>query len=288
MCASYCVPYTLIKGKYHVTGYSPDGDTIRFQPDNVQQLDNILGPNRRLQINDKQHVSLRFDGVDTLETHYSGEHQPELLGNQATDFVLNSLGINNVVWNTNHSKISSSDDGITGYILTRSKDLFGRIISFVFSGVPVENDGDDVFLNSNRLRQSINYKLLENGLAYPAFYKGLFPDLRETMTTAAKKSRIDNSGIWAVDSTHSVTVSGTSSITDTSVIFPKLFRRMISYLKSNSSSVDGFVSYLEQRNDELLLLYSRQTIFFDTLIRVDNNHLSMGVLPESIIFLPRS
>ena len=284
------MPYKILKGKYHVSGYSPDGDTIRFQPDDTRLLDSIRGPNDRLQINSKQHVSLRFDGVDAPETHYSGNHQPKELGDKATDFVTNSLGITNIVWNDNRSRVASANDGIPGYILTRSKDLYGRIISFVFAGDTSENDGDDVFLDTAKVKDSINYKLLETGLGYPAYYDGLFPDLRESMTSAVKQSRGTKTNVWSADRTHSVNVSSISSITEEHMVFPKLFRRLVSYFEAGNNTLSEFESFMEDRNDRLLLLYSRQTAFFDDLIRVDkeDNNLSMNVLPESIVFQPRT
>jgi hypothetical protein len=37
-------------------------------------------------------------------------------------------------------------------------------------------------LNVARLKQSVNYTLTAEGLVFPTYYKGLFPDLRHALT----------------------------------------------------------------------------------------------------------
>jgi endonuclease YncB( thermonuclease family) len=59
----------LIQGTFHVVGYSPDGDSIRFRASNFANWD-LLGPGIR-EINSRQHMQLRLQGIDALETHYS-------------------------------------------------------------------------------------------------------------------------------------------------------------------------------------------------------------------------
>ena len=39
--------FTLIKGTFHVVGYSPDGDSIRFKADNEKQWDKVFGKVKR-------------------------------------------------------------------------------------------------------------------------------------------------------------------------------------------------------------------------------------------------
>jgi len=57
-------------------------------------------------------------------------------------------------------------------------------------------------LATKALRESLNYRFLEAGLAYPTYYKGLFPDLRAVLTYAASRARKANLEIWAKDHTN--------------------------------------------------------------------------------------
>ncbi|MCA9913653.1 MAG: hypothetical protein KC496_09905, partial [Anaerolineae bacterium] len=116
--------YILIKGVYLAVGYSPDGDTIRFQAHNPDLWQHIQTENREIFEEKMQQddgcVTLRLQGIDALETHYSpgirripshlketseqkfyrpmpGNHkQPRDLGDFAGSELLRLLGINDV------------------------------------------------------------------------------------------------------------------------------------------------------------------------------------------------
>lgn len=58
--------FQAIKGTFHVVGYSPDGDSIRFKADNPGRWQDLAG---RVKLNTKGHAQLRIEAIDTLETH---------------------------------------------------------------------------------------------------------------------------------------------------------------------------------------------------------------------------
>ena len=89
------MPFITIKGTFHITGYSPDGDSIRFKANNEANWNSLAGP--YVHLNAREHAQLRFEGIDTLETHYQGYHQPLKYANKATDFLLAELGIEDVL-----------------------------------------------------------------------------------------------------------------------------------------------------------------------------------------------
>ncbi|MYW92934.1 hypothetical protein G3I59_20540 [Amycolatopsis rubida] len=60
------------------------------------------------------------------------------------------------------------------------------------------------------LKASANFRLLETGLAYPACYSKLYPDLRQTMADAAVAARTSR-----------------TQLRDDVVLLPKLFRRLV-------------------------------------------------------------
>ena len=69
-----------IAGVYRVTGTEPDGDSIRFVPDDPTQWARVAGMNR-VRVNSSGGAQLRLDAIDALETHYtplagSRLHQP--------------------------------------------------------------------------------------------------------------------------------------------------------------------------------------------------------------------
>ncbi len=283
--------FHLIKGTFHVTGYSPDGDSIRFRAENEANW-NLLGPGR-LTINSKKDVQLRLEGIDTLETHFSalgGEvHQPRSLANAATDFLLSHLHIKNVVWDNAHRNIVKAKDGTPGYILTQQKDINGRPVSFVFAGTPSEQDGSNVFLDGKRLKDSLNYQTLAMGNAYPTYYVGLFSDLRKTLTEAATKARAKHLGVYKDDKTNAgVVLNNLAVIIDEQPILPKLFRRLTEFIAGDDTpNLEGFLVWLAARDTKPVMIISTQHFtHFDNLIEVNGQTIRLLELPENLIFTP--
>ena len=75
------MPFHLIKGTFHVVGYSPDGDSIRFKADDRTNWNMLSGP--PVELNARDHAQLRIEAIDTLETHYQGHRQPLKLAKKA-------------------------------------------------------------------------------------------------------------------------------------------------------------------------------------------------------------
>ena len=277
------MPFKLIKGTFHVTGYSPDGDSIRFKANDLSLWDEVEGiPD----INHRGHVQLRFEGIDTLETHYKNYHQPKELGLQAMEYLLESLHIRNVQWNANGTQIAHSEDETEGFILVRTMERYGRAVAFVFSGASSYSDGNEVYLEEDLLKESINYKMTANGLAYPTFYNGLFFDLREELSKACERARQAGLGVHANDRTNSgAEVTSLRSITNEHVMLPKLFRRLIKFSGGETPDLSKFEVYLARKPEPILLLDTKHFTHFDTVVEVEGNVVSLIVLPENIVFL---
>ncbi|MCY7368879.1 MAG: hypothetical protein LH474_12090 [Chamaesiphon sp.] len=283
--------FNLIKGTFHVVGYSPDGDSIRFRADNEANW-SLLGTGR-LTINSKKDVQLRLEGIDTLETHFTapgGEvHQPRSLANAATDFLLSHLKITDVVWDSAHRNVTAAKDGTPGYILTRQKDINGRPVSFVFAGTPSEQDGSNIFLDSNRLKKSLNHQTLAAGNAYPTYYQGLFAELRQTLTAAATKARTKQLGLYQQDKTNSgFVLDRLAVIIDEQPILPKLFRRLSEFIAGEDPpNLAGFLTWLATRDPKPVMIISTQNFtHFDNLIEVKGQQVRLLELPENLIFSP--
>jgi endonuclease YncB( thermonuclease family) len=281
------MPFKIIRGTYHVQGYSPDGDSVRFQPVNADAVRGLSGPPAR--INGRGHVQLRIEAIDALETHFSPPggngalHQPLGLAHEATDLLLDFLGIRNVQWNAEHRLVVSADDGTAGYILSKAVEKNGRPVAFVFRGDPPGNDGDDIRVEPGDLHNSYNHLALERGLAYPTYYKGLFADLREELTRVAVAARQSGKGIWAEDRTGGVDVPNLQAITDEHPILPKLFRRLSEYMV-NFGSVRGFKDKLEQSREPVLDLVTQNFTHFDTFIEEQGDRIALTRGPEQLVF----
>ena len=263
-------------------GYSPDGDSVRFKAADKNLWAKLSG--KPVELNAQGHAQLRFEAIDTLETHYRNLHQPLELATDALERTLEGLGITGVTWNDTRTKVTSASDGTEGYILSRAVEDYGRPVSFVYAGETPEEDGSEVFLDTDLLSGSLNQRAVEEGLAYPTFYEGLFPDLRAALTESVDRARNANLGVWAQDRTRAgFEVNGLESITEEHVIMPKLFRRLAEYLEAGGS-VAGFEEFLEAKEEEIIVISTVHLTHFDTVVEVHGNTVRMTESPENLIF----
>jgi len=278
--------FKVIKGTFHVVGYSPDGDSVRFKADNPSSWESLKGG--KVKLNARSHAQLRIEAIDTLETHYKKEHQPKEFADAATDYLFGLLGIKNATWNADGSRVSSADDGVTGYIISRTSERYGRPVAFVFNGSQDFEDGEEIHLNSTVARKSVNYKMLSKGLAYPTFYDGMFYDLRELFAKGASKARDSRLGVWSKDRSNKYTrIDSLSDITDKYILLPKLFRRLTSYLKEHETfDANEFKAQLEEKSEKVLILSILHFTHFDNLISVNNQgKIKLNHRPENLVFL---
>lgn len=286
------MPFTLIKGSFQIVNYSPDGDSLRFHPDDPALVLGLLNGDRA-RFNRRGDVQLRIEAIDTLETHYtppsggsSSLHQPASLAGAATDALLEFVGITDVVWDRSRRNVLSATDGTRGYILARSVERNGRPVAFVYAGDASEADGAAVHLDQARLRTSYNLAAIASGLAYATFYKGLFSDLRDALAEAARAAREDGRGVYAHDGSQvGFDASDLGVITEEIPILPKLFRRLSDYMVSTGSAV-GFKSTLAAAREPVLDLTTSNFTHFDTFIEQapGSTRIRLTRFPETLVF----
>lgn len=286
------MPFTIIKGTFHVRNYSPDGDSIRFQPENIVFVQALAGG--RPKFNARNHVQLRLEAIDTLETHYTPPsgggvyHQPLSFANKAMDQLLDFVGITEVEWDVSHKTVVAAKDGTPGYIVTRAVEKYGRPIAFLFAGEVDKQDGSSFFLTSEHLKKSYNYQALLQGLAYPTYYEGLFFDLRQTLDAAVTEARDEKRELHAVDGTNAgFDASSLAAITQDVCIMPKLFRRLCEYMVNYGTAI-GFKEKLAEAKEPVLDLVDKNFSHFDTFIEqeADSSVIRLTRLPEQLIFDP--
>lgn len=284
------MPFKVIPGTYRVVGFSPDGDSIRFKPDNPEQLLTLQDKPLDLEKKLDRPVQLRIEAIDTLETHYqlkSGGtvHQPVAHAHSARSGLLEFVGITNVQWGAD-GKVTSAKDGTRGYILARAFEKNGRVVAFVFAGTPPQKD--DIVLKAPLLRDSFNFAAIERGLAYPTFYHGLFADLRKELAQAAAAARKARRGVYADDDTGAgFAVNSMTDLTDRHVIMPKLFRRLAEYV-AQAGSAAGFKAVLETAREPVLDLRNDANFtHFDTFVVETGTTIRLDRHPEEMVFDPR-
>jgi endonuclease YncB( thermonuclease family) len=274
--------FILIKGTYHVLGYSPDGDSIRFKADNPENWSKLMGIPP--QLNEFNHVQIRLIGMDSLETHFLQCQQSVKWALSAANFLLKHLEIDGVKWNQEQNIIIEAKDNIKGFILAKKTDQHGRPLGFVFKGNIDIKDGEIFFLPLELFFQSVNYQSLLSGESYPTYYRGLAPTLRKKMTVAVNHARKQNLGVWKSDSTNKgFDVWDLFNEEKDIVILPKLFRRLVSYLETNQE-LEGFKSSVVKSEKVLILPAQTKKLFRDIIIQEDTI-FKLSELPEDLVYL---
>lgn len=255
--------YVVIQGTYRIIGFQPDGDSIRFAPHNVG-LVNAL-PNRTTTLQPGKSIQLRLECIDALETHFSSgsprlTHQPMPLGMAAREALLTLLGFSQVQWSADLKVVTGClADDRPGYILTKTFDSYGtRPVAYAFAGpLPAGvADGDSKFLDAVWLQLSANYAMVRGGFAYPMYYEGAFHDIRAAFDSGVAAARAAGGAntIWPSD----VTLGGfvippDTNLTHNFALWPKLFRRVSSFLKDDpTATIDQLPAWLEANRDECI------------------------------------
>ena len=285
--------YTLIKGSFHVVGFSPDGDSMMFKATNPAHWAKIDGENKNIfeekLAQGQGAVQLRLQGIDALETHYTPEglptpadvkgketslqtkpsaieyRQPTAIGLMATDKFMQILGVKKAEWRTwgSNKWISQAcfeqngkevwikeklQDNLPGYIVTSEVEKNGRPLAWVFPNTCDDEDGVELTKSmlAERLKKSVNYQLLKEGLVYPYFFMTLAGKLRDVLSEGVRiaqanaKRKLATSektplkageklgNLWCYDKTpEGITISDLKHITDEMEIYPYLFRKAV-------------------------------------------------------------
>ena len=284
------MPMLCVAGTFRILNTEPDGDSIRFYPDDPAQWELVPGPNA-VRTNAGGGAQLRLDGIDALETHYSPRgaaplHQPIDLAHQARDELLRWLGFR-AVQRTGETVDAATPAQLPGYLLTRGADIYGRCVALVGRGDAPAPSGTQTVVKVVDLRKTANHRLVVAGLAYPTFYLKLFADLRAELATKARAARDAGKGVWPGDrSRKGVDVKSLATLTDDAVLLPKLFRRLVDYLDLNGDdpSLAGFPAYLGQRGDPVFILSTGQYTGFDFVVDVRGQVVRLTTDPDDLVF----
>ena len=268
------MPFTLLKGTFKPAAGFPDGDSVRFRPDDPSPLFSLPRQGRSPRLNQNNGtIQLRYEGIDALE-----KDAKEPFASSATRKNLELLSL------------SDATDESTGYIMANQIGPNGRPICFVFAEKTDENDGSRIFLDVDRMKNSVNFRLVEAGAVYPLFYDTLFFDLRSALSSAVVSARSSGQGFWPNDQTSiGVQWGGASSLPDLEPIFPKLGRRLEKYtqnrdFRDESEMLEAFIDFLQANKDRLFVVSESRFTDLDNIVVVEGSTVRLPFLPEDLIF----
>lgn len=278
--------FTVIKGTFHVKGYQPDGDSIRFEADNPAHWDVFAWHSVSKKKSAKK--QLRIEAIDALETHYQGYHQPRPFALAALERLLKLLNIQDIRYSLNVTTIVEANDAQPGFIATHGLDRYDRPISLLFPASAKLIDGSLLTPDRLPLEKSVNYILAREGLVYPTFYTTTEKIFVEKIRKAVRLARQDERGIWAIDRTSDLVLWDTRTIQEDVTILPKLFRRLVEFCDTYADFAD-LPAYMARQKDNLELLHDPTPRSLASLMTFDvtGRRLSLTAPVEDILFSPK-
>jgi hypothetical protein len=262
---------------------------MQFKPNNPALLDELRRTGGALRLTSIGSTQLRFEGIDALELHFGGSHQPRPLADDARNFLTGKLHMNPVGYRSpalTRVQPPVPHDATPGYILSRALEQHGRPVSFAYTGAPPAQDGSQLALDAALLRKSLNYASVAAGDAYPLFYDTLFGDLRSVLTKAAKTARDRGRGLWRTDRSElGLTVSDQAALERDAVVFPKLFRRLTEFLRQQVGPLGQFLPWLAAKREQVLDLTTDSFTHFDNVLTVSGNSVRLMRRPEELVFV---
>ncbi|MEV0628554.1 lamin tail domain-containing protein [Nonomuraea wenchangensis] len=295
--------YTLLRGAFVIRypdsprrGPEPDGDTVKFRPDNPALVERLARHSGRPPALSRRGVSIRLEAVDALETHFAETHQEPAGAFAARDELLRLLGFTNIVfWDDLPNVVRSADqDELRGHVLTNGVDANGRLIGFVRAGEHPGPDGAAVFLDAAGVDDTVNAALLAAGLVYPAFYATLPGELRTHLAEVSAQARQKAlpTGIWpraTGDPDGPVPIDGLAAA-EQLVLWPKLFRRLVPYFAEGFTDLSHFDTWLRadpvHRDDQLFLLDTLERGNLHDVVRASGQQIQLTVWPERFVIDP--
>jgi endonuclease YncB( thermonuclease family) len=274
----------LIKGHFVPKAGRPDGDSVRFRAEDLQNWNSLEGrpPEIGTGATTAGTAQLRFEGIDAIE-----KAAIEPLATDAKASMFRLIGHHDADGNV-------VADEPSGCVLARmTDDKSGRPIAFVFAETPAalrnKPDGaSDIFLGAALLRESVNYRQMQAGYAYPLYYNTLFAALRREFDKALTKAKDARRGYWSrqagkSDATLSgVRVAAKADLETIAPVWPKLWRRLEEFFRAEGASLSGFKAFLEAKNERLDVLSEMEERGLQDVVEVKAGKVRLTEPPENL------
>jgi endonuclease YncB( thermonuclease family) len=229
--------FSVIRGTLVLTGYKPDGDSVRFIPVSKTAMA-TLRHYERLRFSADGSVQLRLEAIDTPETHYAGEEQP--LGIPARQAFLDYLGFTSVVFSASGSVTTAVPLSVPATIVSRMVEVHGRPVAYLFTDPAATFATKTITPSTTLLQKSANAHMLDTGAAYLTLYTSTPVSHRTLFVSLARVAAASGKGVWAEDASKSFVLSSQEALEPgEQLILPKLFRRCTDYLKAKDKGFNG-------------------------------------------------
>ncbi len=185
---------------------------------------------------------------------------------------------------TASTMVKSADPAsIPGAILTQAAEANGRPVSYILLDQQASQLEEGTWMNMGEdlLKETINYRLLNSGMAYYTVYTSTPLVHRQFLSKAAAAAREAELGVWQSDATSDFVLGDQSSLgPGGQVILPKLFRRCTDYLKDVAKGYQGnlsdwliWVSSGSRNENDLVVVNDSMELHLSDLLDQRNSHV---------------
>ncbi|WP_026204597.1 hypothetical protein [Actinomycetospora chiangmaiensis] len=275
--------FTWIRGRLVVVGYSPDGDSMRFVPDDIATVRGLENGGRVEPSKRDGSIQLRLDAIDAPETHYQDQAQP--LGVEARTTLLDAVGFRDVTFDDGGTVTAATPDSVPAAICAALVEVNGRPVALLVTGdaAAAHEDGAEVD-PATVVDVSVNATQTSNGRAYLTLYTSTPEPVRRRFVELAAAATGPGS-VWAADRSGGFTLTTQADVgPDGRLILPKLFRRATDYLRADTS--DTFLEWLRAQgaDDDPVEAAGRRTIL-SALITQDGDRIALTASIPDLVFV---
>jgi endonuclease YncB( thermonuclease family) len=245
------VPFLLLKGHVFIRKLQkPDGDTLAFAA--ASPFSSSIFERGDIPVNTdaSAFINLRFQSIDAPE-----KEQPR--GMDSRDHLLGLVGIDPAPIGLGSDFTANAlSPLVPAWVATHGFDNFDRLLSYVFTENHGFTHGDEVPADDLLpvLKQTLNYKQVAKGAAYPAFYSNTDENHAAVFQAGAVAARERGAtaggwSVWADDATTTGFIPTPDELgKDGALVYPKFFRRVMKWDNPRPNG-RAFINWLKRQSD---------------------------------------
>lgn len=239
--------FVVLQGWAVVDGYQPDGDTVRFVPDEMRAFES-LERSHLASFGHDTSVCVRLEGIDAPELHYEGAQQPA--AKPALDAMLRGIHWPSEALVATQEGKGSVPRGVRVAELTKGCDSHGRAIGYVFAEeIAKAKPSAAELVHVDALARCVIAQLVTSGVVYPLAYQSQPPAHRALFRSLAANAREARPGVWGRDESRTgfVLRSASSLGPHGALVVPKLFRRSVTFWRDAARGM-SFCTWLRDKS----------------------------------------
>lgn len=273
----------IIRGHAVANGTSIDADTLLFTPNDARAFFGLGF--RRLSTSNGGQVRVRLDLIDAPELRGTLGPQSTFWAKNALTHLCDFLGFAAPVWSVIGAENLNPLSAGACDLVAIGQDKFFRIIALLFPENTFSNSLDWLDEPGAAVTNSLNYSMLFEGFASPAFYTSTPEAIRNVAKPAALSAFEAGRGYQNDKSPLVFTLADIQSDNADRVILPKIWRRMM-HFATTESGPDAWLQYI-RKHREVLIVDEMGTLTTRIFIQREGDTFTLAAPPHRCTWFPK-